>query len=98
MLRRDAISSLVILILFFRNAFVPFVSRLIEMNLDPLALIVLLDLDLPLFQPLQVLKLSDPLFERRFATIVEDTGDDGLEDAKEFVPGDDHDDEHDQVE
>ena len=68
------------------NALISLVSGLVEMDLDPAALVVLLDLNRFLLEPLQVLDLFDPTLERCFATIVENSGDYGAANAKELVP------------
>ena len=51
-------SSLVVLLSYLVVLF-PIFGGLVEVDLDPLALIVFLDLDRELLQPLQVLELSD---------------------------------------
>ena len=92
------ISSLVILVLLLRNTVVPLICRLVQVDLDPAPLVVLLDLDRLLLEPLQLLQLSDPRLERCFATIVKDSGDNSATDTQKLVPGDGHDDKHDEIE
>ena len=90
-------SSLVVLLSYLVVLF-PIFGGLVEVDLDPLALIVFLDLDRELLQPFQVLELSDVGLELLLAAIVEDAGDDSLEDLRKLVPKHAHHDEHDQVE
>ena len=68
------------------------------MNLNPAALVILLGFDGLVFEPLEVLKLLDPLLERFFASIVKNTLDHCSADAHDFIPSDCHDNEHDQIE
>ena len=65
--------SLVVFFLLLRDAVITVISGLIEMNLDPEPLVMLLNIDLLLLEPFQVLQTSDPSLERRLAPIVEDT-------------------------
>ena len=68
------------------------------MDFDPAALVILLNLNRLVFQPLQVLQFLDPLLEICFAAIVEDAWNDSTSDAKELVPGHGHNHKHNQVE
>ena len=88
----------VIFVLFLRDAIVSLVGRLVQVDLDPAALIVLLNLDRLRLEPLQVFDLLDPSLERCLAAIVEDPGYDGAANSQKLVPADGHHDEHDQVE
>ena len=68
------------------------------MDLDPFALIVLLNLNRFLLQAIQLFQLADPLLESFLFAVVEDAGDDSFADVVELEQEDDHHDKHDQVE
>ena len=74
--------SLIIFILVFCDAIISIINSLVEVNLNPASLIVLLDLNRLLFKPLKFLKLADPLLERCFASIVKATRDDSTTDTE----------------
>ena len=94
----QAVSQSVILVLLLRDAIVSLVCRLVQVDLDPAPLVVLLYLDRLRLQPLQVLDLLDPSLERCLAAIVEDSRYDCAADSQKLVPADCHDNKHDQVE
>ena len=62
--------SLIVLIFLLKDAFISVICRLIKVDFNPSALIILLNLNRLVFQPLQVLQLLDPFLEICFAAIV----------------------------
>ena len=68
------------------------------MNLDPSTLVILLNLNGFVLEPVKIFDLFDPGLERCFAAIVEHSGNDCTTNSQKLVPGDSHDNEHDQVE
>ena len=78
--------------------FLPVLSCLVEMDLDPLTLIILLDLNGKLLKPFELLELPDVGLELLFAAIVKDACDDCLKDLCKLVPKHAHHYQHNQVE
>ena len=68
------------------------------MNLDPSTLVILLNLNGFVLEPVKIFDLFDPGLERCLAAIVEDSRNDCATNSQKLVPGDSHDNEHDQVE
>ena len=80
------------------DAIVTFICRLVQVDLDPAAGIVLLDLNRQLLKPLKLFESADPLLESFLLPVVEDAGADSLENIVELLEEDEHDDEHDEIE
>ena len=78
-------SSLVIF-LSYLVVFFPVFCSLVEMNLDPLAFVVLLDLNWELLKEVEFFELADIGLEFLFTSIVKNASDDGFEDLRELVP------------
>ena len=67
------------------------------MNLQPLAFIVFLNLNVEFFEPLELLDTADVSLECFLATAVETACDYSDAHATEFVPPDNHNNQHDQI-
>lgn len=92
--------SLIIFVwIFFQNSVVFFViSCFVQMNFDPFALVILLDLDVELLQPGQILDAMDVALEGFLASTIKTSCDNSETHLAELEPPDHHNNKHDKVE
>ena len=83
---------------FILNFLVVIFNTLAKVNLDPLALLMLLNLHLQLLQPLQVLQLLNEVLVRFLSTVAQNALDNRIEDLADAPPRHRHHHQHDQVE
>ena len=70
------------------------IGSLVQMDLNPRALVIFLNLNrLPLYKR-QFFQLSDPSLETLLAVVVQEAESDSVQDVHEAIPEDNHDYEH----